>query len=64
LSHISSPFWSICLCWPHSKILLISASQVAKITGLSYEGLALTFPKDLKKLSMVAHCCIPSYPGN
>jgi hypothetical protein len=27
---------TICLGWPWTKILLISASQVAKITGMSH----------------------------
>jgi hypothetical protein len=35
-------FWSwdfgtICLCWPWTLILLISASQVPRITGISHQ---------------------------
>jgi hypothetical protein len=28
--------WSICLCWLQTTILPISASQVARITGMSH----------------------------
>jgi hypothetical protein len=48
LSHTSSPIcsgyfgdevsWSICLGWPRAMILLISASQVARITDMSYHA--------------------------
>jgi hypothetical protein len=51
LSHTSSPFVSgyfgdgvsksICLGWPKTAILLISASQVARITGVSHWYLAV-----------------------
>jgi hypothetical protein len=47
LSHTSSPFCSgcygdevsrtLCLGWPRLAILLISASQVARITGMSHQ---------------------------
>jgi hypothetical protein len=50
LSHTSSPFCSgyfgdgisrtICLGWPWISILLILASQIARITGVSYRYLA------------------------
>jgi hypothetical protein len=50
LSHTSSSFCSgyfgagisqmICLGWPHAMILQISASQVARITGVSHQSLA------------------------
>jgi hypothetical protein len=50
LGHTSSPFCSgyfgdrvsqtVCLGWPQTMILLISASQVAKITGVSHWHLA------------------------
>jgi hypothetical protein len=53
LSHISSPFhsdysgdrvlWTICLGWPWTTILPISASWVARITGISHQGLASFF---------------------
>jgi hypothetical protein len=46
LSHTSSPFcpgysgdsvlWTICPCWPQTLILPISASQVARITGVGH----------------------------
>jgi hypothetical protein len=47
LSHIASPFlwwflfwdrvsWTICLGWLRTMILLISASWVARITGVSH----------------------------
>jgi hypothetical protein len=49
-SHASSPFCSdyfgdgvlrtICLCWPWPLILLISTSQVARITGVNHWCLA------------------------
>jgi hypothetical protein len=35
--------WTICLGWPQTVILLISASQVAKITGMSHWRLAPVF---------------------
>jgi hypothetical protein len=45
-SHTSSPFcsgyfgdgisWNICQCWPQTSILPISASQIARITGMSH----------------------------
>jgi hypothetical protein len=51
LSHTSSPFCSgyfgdgvshtICLGWPRTLILFISSSQVARITGVSHQHLAL-----------------------
>jgi hypothetical protein len=47
LSHTSCPlcsgnfgdgaFWTICLGWPQTMILLISASQIARITGVSHQ---------------------------
>jgi hypothetical protein len=50
LNHASSPFcsiyfgdrvsWTICLGWLRTVILPISASQVARITGMSHLGLA------------------------
>jgi hypothetical protein len=46
LSHSFTPFysgyfrdrvpWSICLSWPPTVILLVSASQVVRITGVSH----------------------------
>jgi hypothetical protein len=35
--------WTVCLGWPRTKILLISASQVARITGVSHQCLAFFF---------------------
>jgi hypothetical protein len=53
LSHILSPFcsgyfragvwWTICLGWPQIILLLISASQVARLTGMSYWCLDCNF---------------------
>jgi ABC-type Fe3+ transport system permease subunit len=50
LSHSTSPFcdgyfwdrvsWTICLSWLQTVILLISASWVARITGVSHWHLA------------------------
>jgi hypothetical protein len=50
LSHTSSPFSSgyfedgisqtICLGWPRTAILLVSASQVARIPDISHQHLA------------------------
>jgi hypothetical protein len=47
LSHTSSTFWSgysedrvlqtICLGWPQTMILLISASRVDRVTGMSHQ---------------------------
>jgi hypothetical protein len=55
LSPTFSPFWSgyfgdgilraICLGWPRIEIVLISASQVASITGMSHQRLATFFLK-------------------
>jgi hypothetical protein len=33
--------WTICLGWPWVVILLISASQVARITGVSHQHLSV-----------------------
>jgi hypothetical protein len=30
--------WTICLSWPPAMMLLISASQVTRITGVSHQG--------------------------
>jgi hypothetical protein len=53
LSHTSNPFCSgyfggevlqtICSGWSQTKILLISVSQVARITGMSHWHLAVNF---------------------
>jgi hypothetical protein len=50
LSPMSSPFcsvyfgdgvsWTVCMGWPWTMILLISASQVARITCMSHRCLA------------------------
>jgi hypothetical protein len=44
LNHTSSPFfsedgllWAICPSWPWTTVILILASQVAKIIGMSHE---------------------------
>jgi hypothetical protein len=60
LGKTCSPFWSgyfgdrllwtVCLGWPQIAILLISASQVARITGVSHWCLALNF--NLNKINI------------
>jgi hypothetical protein len=51
LNHTSGPLCSgyfgvsqtICSDWPQTEILLVSASQVARITGMSHWHLAIIF---------------------
>jgi hypothetical protein len=57
LSHTFSPFWSgyfgdrvsrtICLRWPQTSILPISASQVARVTGVRHRYPAQLFKKGI-----------------
>jgi hypothetical protein len=59
LSHTSSPFGSgysemgSCKLWPHTEILLVLASQVTKITGMSH-----WHPADKNLLNRHMHFCI------
>jgi hypothetical protein len=71
LGHTSSPFCSgyfgdrvsqtVCLGWPQTMILLISASQIVKITGVNHQCLTSTVFVHVEKLDlgeevMIAKC--------
>jgi hypothetical protein len=69
LSHTYSPFCSgyfgdgrvsrtICPYWPRTVILLISASQVAKITGVNHRCLASGRVSKLLSLSLCENMCV------
>jgi hypothetical protein len=45
-----------CSGWPQTSILLISASWVARITGVSYQCLALKFFVEV--FSINGQCCL------
>jgi hypothetical protein len=40
---LSNSWWTLCQVWPGTEILLISASQVASISGMSHWYLAYLF---------------------
>jgi hypothetical protein len=55
--------WTICSGWSWTTFLLISASQVIRITGMSHEAPgSVLFFKDSARASCMSHKCSTTEP--